>query len=103
MTRKVRRLRRELREARRGGIANIALAVIVWIGVAAAWPMAEDIRAALLVHFPDMPYSKFLFLAPFLLVILLGIGALATGIGILNLTGKVADFLRDVAPDEDDE
>jgi len=103
MNRKARKLKKELGGYKAAGIANIVAAVMLWIATAGAWPMLEDIRAGLLLHAPDIHLSWFTFLGPLILFIVIGSFVLATGIGMLKFTGRVADVLRDIVPDEDDE
>ena len=103
MNRKAKRLKRELGGHKSGAIANIAMAVMLWVSTAVIWPMLEDIRAGLLLHLPDAPLSWFFTSGPMIVFILFGAFALATGIGMLHLNSRVDDVLRDIVPDEYDE
>ena len=103
MNRKAKKLKRDLGVYKSIGIGGIVLAVGLWIFTAALWPMLEDIRAGLLLRDPDIRLSWFIFFVPLILFILCGIFTLVTGIGMLDFTGRVAEILNDIVPDEDDE
>lgn len=94
MNRKARKLKREPGGARSGAIGSIVLAVMLWITTAIIWPGLAYYRA-------DMPW--FIFYGPIIGWIVIGIFLLAIGIAWLDFTGKVAEILQDIVPDEDDE
>jgi hypothetical protein len=94
MNRKAKRLKKDTGTYRNVGIAGIVFAVMLWIAVAFLWGMLEG-------YLGNVPWV--VLYVPLIVWILFGIYLLANGIGLLHFTGKVAEILKDIVPDEDDE
>ena len=94
MNRKVRKLKRELGAYKAAAIADIVVAVIVWVGIAYLWGMMEGVRGSL-------PWNAIIGL--FVVAILVGVLLLAAGILTIHLVGRVAEALKEAYPEEDDE
>ena len=94
MNRKAKRLKKDTGTYRNIGIVGIVFAVMLWIAVAFLWIMLEG-------YLGNVPWV--VLYVPLIVWILFGIYLLVTGIGLLHFTGKVAEILKDIVPDEDDE
>lgn len=94
MNNKARRLKRNIGGMKVTVITNIGLAISIWILVAYYWGKLEAFKEILPWNFV---------LGCFVGFVGLGIYLLVSGIETLKFTGKVAEVLKDIVPDEDDE
>ena len=94
MNRKAKKLKRQLGAYKVVAILDIVCAIIIWVGVAYLWGMLD-------VSGRDLPWH--IVIASLVAVILLGVLVLLNGIITLQFTGKAAEVLKDIVPDEDDE
>ena len=94
MNRKAKKLKRQLGDYKVVAIVDIVCAIVDWVGVAYIWGMLD-------VSGRDLPWD--IIILSLVAVILLGVLVLLNGIMTLLFTGKAAEVLKDIVPDEDDE